>query len=177
MIKLLLFLLLAFTTNSLPIESTKTYTLPVLRQEFLNASKDEDAAKRFYEKMNSYNQEHPVKLAYKAASEAVMAKYTWNAYSKIKYVNTALDTFERAVALDIDNAEIRFLRFTLEYYIPRYLGLSRHIQEDKRIIIDSLKKYSESGMTVELARAIKDFMLSKDHCSEAEKKELKSIRI
>jgi tetratricopeptide (TPR) repeat protein len=177
MIKLILFILVAFTSSSLPVDNTKLYTLPVLRQEFLTASKDEDAAKRFYEKMNAYSQEHPVKIAYKAVSGAVMAKYTWNAYSKLKYVNTALDTFERAVAMDVDNPEIRFLRFTLEFYIPRYLGLSSHLQEDKRIVIEGLKKYSESGMSVELARAIKDFMLTKDHCSESEKKELRNIRI
>ncbi len=177
MIKLLLFILLAFTASNTLIENTRIYTLPVLRQEFLKASKDEEAAKHFYDKMSTYNQQHPVKLAYKAVAGAIMAKYTWNAYSKLKYVNTALDTFEKAVTMDEHNPEIRFLRFTLEFYIPRYLGLSNHLQEDKRLVIEGLKKYSEFGMSVELARAIKDFMVSKDHCSESEKRELGNIKI
>ncbi|WP_299820962.1 hypothetical protein [uncultured Pontibacter sp.] len=177
MITLFISLLLGVVVNVAPADRSKTYALAVLRQEYLQASKDEAAAKQFHKKMAAYTEKHPVRLAYKGGSEAVMAKYHWNPYSKLKYLRTAASYFEEAVALDKTNPEVRFLRFTVEHYIPRYLNLSGHLAEDKSIIIDNLKKYPNSSLSAEMARTIKDFMLTKDHCTEAEKQEIRSINI
>lgn len=116
-------------------------------------------------------------LAYKAASEAVMAKYVWNPYSKLKHLKTGGEMFAEAVALDAKHPEIRFLRFTVEHYVPRYLNMSQHLQEDKQLIIRSLQAYPRSGISAELARAMRDFMLQKDHCTEEEKKVLQQLKI
>ena len=175
MITFLLFLLLGFVTNVLPADNTKAYTLTTLRKDYLKASKDEAAARLFYKKMADYNERHPVVLAYKGASEAVMAKYNWNPYNKLKHVKTAGSIFKEAVALDNANPEIRFLRFTVEHYIPRYLNLSEHLKEDKGVIIEGLKKHPHSGMPTDMAKTIRDFMLTKDHCTEAEKEVLRNI--
>ncbi|GAB3204475.1 hypothetical protein ABID22_002565 [Pontibacter aydingkolensis] len=177
MITLSLFILLGLFIDNLPAENTRNYTLKELRNEYLQASKDEEAARRFHKKMAAFNEKQPVKLAYKASSEAVMAKYGWNPYNKLKHVKTAAAIFEEAVAMDRSHPEIRFLRFTVEHYIPRYLNLSEHIKEDKKLIIEGLKKHPKSGLSTEMAQTIKDFMLSKDHCTEAEKQEIKSIMI
>ncbi|AKD05270.1 hypothetical protein POKO110462_14555 [Pontibacter korlensis] len=154
-----------------------SYSLPKLRTEYLQASKSKDAAERFNKKMGDYGERDPVVLAYKAASEAVMAKYVWNPYSKLKQIRTAAAIFEEAVKLDHDHPEIRFLRFTVEHYVPRYLNLSQHIEEDKRVMISSLKAHPDSGISTELARTMRDFLLTKDHCTEAEKKEIRNIKI
>lgn len=177
MITLSLFLLLGLFFNDVPADNTRNYTLSELRNAYLQASKDEEAARRFYKKMAAFNEKHPVKLAYKASSEAVMAKYNWNPYTKLKHVKTAAAIFEEAVALDRSNPEVRFLRFTVEHYIPRYLNLSEHLDEDKKLIIEGLRNHPKSGMSTEMAQTIKDFMLTKDHCSEAEKQQIKSIVI
>ncbi|WP_162052745.1 hypothetical protein [Pontibacter pamirensis] len=153
------------------------YNVSKLRLQYLQASKEEAVAKQFHKKMSAYSENDPLLLAYKAASEAVMAKYVWNPYSKLKQVRTANAIFEDAVALDKDNAEIRFLRFTLQHYVPRYLNLSGQVEEDKDLIISSLQDYPNSGMSKPLARTIRDFMLTKDHCTEAEKKILRNINI
>ncbi|TPE42861.1 hypothetical protein [Pontibacter mangrovi] len=154
-----------------------SYTLSELRTEYLQASLDKDAAELFNKKMAAYREKDPVVLAYKAVSEAVMAKYLWNPYSKLKQLRTAAAIFDEAVALDKDHPEIRFLRFTVEHYVPRYLNLSGHLAEDKQVMIDSLKQHPASGISTELARTIRDFLLKKDHCTEAEKEEIRTIRI
>ena len=177
MITFLFCLLLGFFTIAPPADNTKAYTLATLRQEYLQASKDEVAARRFFKKMAEYDDKHPVKLAYKGGSEAVMAKYNWNPYTKLKHVKNAAVLFEEAVALDRTNPEIRFLRFTVEHYVPRYLNLSEHLQEDKQVIIEGLQKHPKSGVSTDMMRSIKDFMLTKDHCTEEEKEVLRNIVI
>ncbi|MEJ8801716.1 hypothetical protein [Pontibacter sp. H249] len=177
MINLLFFLLLGLVIEVSPADNTRIYNLSTLRQEYLKASKDEAAAKRFHKKMAAYEEKHPVRLAYRGASEAVMAKYAWNPYSKLKHVKTAAGIFEEAVGMDETNPEIRFLRFTVEHYIPRYLNLSGNLEADKAAIIEGLKKHPKSGMPTEMAKTIQSFMLTKDHCTEAEKQVIKSIVI
>lgn len=177
MSKRILFLfLLVFLYSGAWADSTR-YNVSQLRMQYLQASKEEAVAHKFHKRMSAYNDRDPLVLAYKAASEAVMAKYVWNPYGKLKQIKTANAIFADAVALDKDNAEIRFLRFTLEHYVPRYLNLSAHVEEDKKMIISSLQAYPESDLSEGLARTMRDFMLTKDHCTEAEKKILRNINI
>lgn len=158
-------------------DKSKAYKLPVLRTQFLEASKDSKAGRAFHELMNDYEDSHPVVLAYKAVSEAIMAKHVWNPYLKMKHLQRSSDIFEQAVNLDQENPEIRFLRFTVEHYVPRYLNMSRNLEEDKSQIIAGLQRHPKSGLSADMARNIRDFMLTKDHCTEEEKKQLKSIAL
>lgn len=153
------------------------YNLTELRQKYLKASQDSEAGKEFNKLMNDYTGKDPVVLAYKAASEATMAKYAWNPYLKLKHLKVSAELFDEAVKLNKSHPEIRFLRFTVEHYIPRYLKMSEHLTEDKKIIIGSLQKHPDSGFTTEWARTMRDFMLSKDHCTKEEKDILQSLKI
>ncbi|WP_266202262.1 signal peptidase II [Pontibacter kalidii] len=177
MLKILPFTLLLFIVQVALADTETRYDLSELRTEYLEASKDKTVAERFNKKMSQYGEKDPVVLAYKAASEAVMAKYVWNPYSKLKQIKTAAAIFEEAVALDRDHPEIRFLRFTVEHYVPRYLNLSPNLESDKKVMISSLKAYPDSEISAEFARTMRDFLLTKDHCTEAEKRELRRISI
>ncbi|WP_242920436.1 hypothetical protein [Pontibacter liquoris] len=156
---------------------TARYKVDELRLKYLKASTDENAAREFNKEMQAYNGQNALIKAYQAASVAVMAKYIWNPYGKLKQIKASSAIFEEAVKLDSRHPEIRFLRFTVEHYVPRYLDLSAHVDEDKRIVISSLQAYPKSELSQGVARTIRDFMLSKDHCTEAERKVLRNIRI
>lgn len=177
MTKHFLLVLLFFVVASAWASDTTRYSLNELRLKYQKASIDEATAKDFNKQMSSYDGKDPLIKAYQAASEAVMAKYVWNPYSKLKHLKTASAMFQEAVKWDAKQSEIRFLRFTVEHYVPRYLNLSEHVEEDKRIIISSLQAYPKSGMSEGLARTMRDFMLTKDHCTEAEKEILRNISI
>ncbi|MFT2010910.1 hypothetical protein ACMA1I_19705 [Pontibacter sp. 13R65] len=153
------------------------YNLSELRKQYLAASQDSEAGKNFYQLMSDYKEKEPVLMAYKAVSEATMAKYVWNPYQKLKHLKQSAAIFEEAVQLENRNPEIHFLRFTVEHYVPRYLNLSGHLAEDKKVILDSLKAHPKSGISTDWARTMRDFMLTKDHCTEEEKKALRSIKI
>lgn len=145
--------------------------------QFVEASEDSKAGRRFHELMSNYEDNNPVVLAYKAVSEAIMAKHVWNPYMKMKHLQRSSEIFEQAVQLDTSNPEIRFLRFTVEHYVPRYLNMSKNLQDDKAKIIAGLQRHPKSGLSTEMARDIRDFMLTKDHCTEQEKQKLKNIPI
>lgn len=175
--KILLTLLFAVCLQVTQAAAFTNYKLPELRLEYMAASKDEAAARDFYNKMEKYSGTDAVVLGYKAASEAVMAKYVWNPYYKMKHLNTAMDIFEEAVALNKENPEIRFLRFVVESHVPKYLNKSEHLQEDKSLIIEKLTQHPKSGISGQWARTMRDFLVAKDRCSEQEKQLLQSLKI
>ena len=45
---------------------------------------------------------------------------------------------ESAVEQESNNPEIRFLRFAVQSNIPRFLGLSREMRQDKAIVLQNL---------------------------------------
>ncbi|SIT86050.1 hypothetical protein SAMN05444128_1652 [Pontibacter indicus] len=172
----LLFAFLFISFSALA-DNTREYKLSKLRVQFLEASKDSKAGKEFHKLMSNYEDSNPVVLAYKAVSEAIMAKHVWNPYMKMKHLQKSSEIFEEAVQLDAANPEIRFLRFTVEHYVPRYLNLSKNLEDDKAKIIAGLERHPKSGLSNEMARDIRAFMLTKDHCTEQEKQRLKRISI
>jgi hypothetical protein len=177
MSRFILFILLIVCMPAVQAANATTYKLSELRVEYLAASKDEDAAKDFHAKMEKYSGKEPVVIGYKAASEAVMAKYVWNPYFKMKHLNTAMELFGEAVTLNKVNPEIRFLRFIVEYHIPGYLNMSQHMKEDKMIVIESLVAHPKSGINAPLARTMRDVLLEKERCTPKEKELLKSLKI
>ncbi|MEJ8755824.1 hypothetical protein WG947_02350 [Pontibacter sp. H259] len=175
--RFILFFLLVVGLQTAFATGYNNYKLSELRVEYLAASKDEDAAKEFYSKMEKYSGKEPVVIGYKAASEAVMAKYVWNPYFKMKHLNAAMELFDEAVAMNKVNPEIRFLRFVVEYHIPSYLNMSEHMKEDKAIVIESLVAHPKSGLNAPLARTMRDVLLEKERCTPEEKELLKSLKL
>ncbi|MDX5347497.1 MAG: hypothetical protein LPJ89_01665 [Hymenobacteraceae bacterium] len=150
-----------------------------LRNSYAKATKNEEAGISFHEHMRQYKENEPVVLGYKAASEAVMAKYCWSPYSKLKHLKTSSEIFNKAVKLAPANPEIRFLRYTVEYYIPRYLNMSSHVEEDKKVFLESVLRYPNSGVDRNAAVLMRSFLLSEkeNHCTESEKQKLQQVKI
>jgi hypothetical protein len=161
---------------STPVYETN-YKIADLRKQYELSTKDKDTGEKFYNQMMSYKDNNPVVLGYKAASFAVMAKYAWAPYSKLKFLRQSAATFNTAVAMDNGNPEIRFLRYTIENYIPRYLEMSAHVEEDKALVLQHLLNYPNCAFDAEGFKVIRGFMLKGDHCTEQQKKQLMQIKI
>ena len=153
--------------------TSEVYKVSELRHYYQKASKNAETGQSFHKFMAGYEGKEPIIIGFKAVSEAVMAKYAWSPYSKLKHLKTASALFDQAVMLDAENPEIRFLRYTVEYYIPRYLNMSSHIEQDKKMVVESLLKYPKSGLDAETYRLMRDFLLNANHLTEQEKQQLR----
>ncbi|WP_378015967.1 hypothetical protein [Adhaeribacter terreus] len=169
-------LLYIFLTFGIGLGTTEAYKVSELRTYYQKASKCPETGQSFHKYMARYEGKEPVILGFKAVSEAVMAKHVWGPYSKLKHLKSSAALFDQAVTLDADNPEIRFLRYTVEYYIPRYLNMSSHVEQDKKIVMESLLKYPKSGLDAESYKLMRDFLLSSEHLNEAEKQQLRTIK-
>ncbi|WP_139362263.1 hypothetical protein [Hymenobacter sp. CRA2] len=154
---------------------TTPYALPKLRQHYRQAAADEAASRRFYELMNAYTERDAVVLAYKAASEAIMAKHTGGLFDKLDRVKSASRQFDHAVQLNPRNPEIRFLRFSIESNLPGFLGASKHVDEDREMLTTTLLQHPKSGLDAESFRVVRDFMLTHEHVRGPQAAQLRQL--
>ena len=80
------------------------------------------------------NTSNPVFLAYLGAYQTIWANHVINPFSKLSTFNKGKKNLQKAVSLDGDNVEIRFLRYSIQKNAPKFLGYSDNLTEDKKFI-------------------------------------------
>jgi len=145
-----------------------------LRRHFELASADKAAGEKFYKLLADYKEGNALVLGYKGAAEAIRARDA-SMFNKMTFIQDAARTFEQAVALDPHNAEIRFLRFSVESNIPAFLGMSKNVDADKDIVVKALMKHPNSGLLPEVFQSVRAFMVKRGHVSKAEAQQLSKL--
>ena len=143
------------------------YSLPHLRRQYQQAAASKEAGEKFHKLMAAYNKQDAVVLAYKAAAEAIRARDA-SMFNKLTYVQQASKLFDQAVKLDDDNAEVRFLRLSVESNLPSFLGLSQHVEEDRQFLVSTLLKHPQSGLDTESFGLVRDFLVQRGHVSDTD---------
>lgn len=143
----LLYCLIALLISS---KTSSTSELAIARNLYFNAPNNEQAATNFLAYIDGYDGYHATLLAYKAAAIAIMAKHYTLPTSKIKAVKKAVPIFEKAISLAPKNSEIRFLRFSVEMNIPKFLGMKDHLEEDKLQFINNFSAISDLDLKLKL---------------------------
>jgi hypothetical protein len=151
------------------------YNPTILRRHYEQAAANKEAGEKFYNLLHDYKAQDALVLGYKAASEAIRARDA-SMLNKLTYVQQAAHTFEQAVALDPTNAEIRFLRFSVESNLPAFLGLSKHVDEDKAFLLTAALQHPRSGLDEEAFRTVRGFLVGRGHVSEAQAEQLAQVK-
>jgi tetratricopeptide (TPR) repeat protein len=110
------------------------YSIAQVRSLYGQGVEDEAAAKKLLDLVIVGDQNDPLLLGYRGGAEALLAKHAWNPYAKLDYLDKSMKTLQRAIDLDPQNTEIRFIRFSIQFYVPRFLGLSKNLKEDAHVI-------------------------------------------
>jgi hypothetical protein len=146
-----------------------------LRRHYELAAADKSAGEKFYKLLADYKDRDGLVLAYKGASEAIRARDA-SMFNKLTYVQDAAKTFEQAVSIDPQNPEIRFLRFSVESNLPAFLGLSKHVDEDKEMLLSAALSHPKSGLDAEAFRTVRDFLVERGHVSEGDAQKLSKVK-
>ncbi|SFP99800.1 hypothetical protein [Hymenobacter arizonensis] len=166
------FLVSSFTSANTNVPSP--YDPSNLRRHYEQAAADKAAGEKFYKLLADYKDRDALVLGYKGAAEAIRARDA-SMFNKMSYVQDAARTFEQAVSLDPQNPEIRFLRFSVESNLPAFLGLSKHVDEDKEMLLNAALKHPKSGLDPEAFRTVRHFLVERGHVSDEEAQRLKKV--
>ena len=147
-----------------------------IRNLFNDAVKDDNSRKIFYKYMADIQSKQPVVIAYKASAKALEAKDAWNPINKLSYLKEASQLFENAISQEPKNIELRFLRFSVQYYTPRWLGMSDELNEDKNVIITYINDYKKLNIDEGVLSWIQTFMIESGYCTKNEINTIKAAK-
>ena len=137
------------------ISNAQERSIHKLRHEFYLSTLDYQNAFPLIDKLNKISDPNALELAYRAATQAILAKPGWNVFKKLGYLRRSRQSFLKAIEMDMKDVEIRFLRLSVEHHIPRYLGFSRHIAHDKQVIMENIERFKQK----ELPQEISDYII------------------
>src|SRR5688500_15858229 len=130
-----------------------------IRKMFYSATESSKEANLFHNKMKEGDRSNPTIIGYRGMAEMVMAKHSYNPLAKLTCFKNGKVLLEKAIKLDNQNTELRFLRLSIQTNAPSFLGYNENTEEDKEMIL----KYFSDGNAVkedwDLEQRMKAFVL------------------
>jgi hypothetical protein len=148
--------------------------IELARKEFKKAAFNDKVTNEVYQVLVSSKTQDPLTQAYVAYFTALKARHVTSPYEKITYVRSFDNAIKKAVALAPDNFEIRFLRFSIQDKLPTYLGYSKELAVDKKIIMQKIQSNSVD-VPANFKKDMKAVLLNSKTLSIAEKKIIEKI--
>ena len=150
---------------------SKYIPLNEVRLLFNKSASNEESCKKLMSVLNQYNETNNSTLAaYKACATMMMANHVFNPLNKLSNFNKGKELLEKCVAVDKENTEIRYLRFTIQSNAPAFLGYNNSISNDKAFLLNAVNDISD----LQLKRIIISFLKSSEYLTSKEKQNIKS---
>ncbi len=163
-LSLILILLLHFTNIKEDSELIK------IRNLYENAAIKEEAQVKLNLLLLNIKPESYLLSGYKGANIMIGASYVFNPISKLNKFNKGRKLVEDAIKNEPNNLELRYLRFTLQTNLPRFLGYTNQINRDKIFMINQLGVLKD----LDLRFRIVTYLLASSWCNESDLKKLEA---
>lgn len=175
MIKQRILIFLLFASISICKAQLSPKEIAVLKIDLIKAVENSKLTDSLSDKLNKLPNKTALTTGYCGTLEALKAKHSWNPYNKIKYVKVSLRTMQKAIDMDKENLEIRFMRFSIEHFTPSFLGFSKDLPIDRKEIIKHYQNRNFGVADQELIKNVAKFMIESKRCTTEEIKILKKF--
>ena len=92
----------------------------------------------------------------------------------MEFLRKAEKTLQKAIGMEPENPELRFLLFSSQHYLPSFLGMSPHLEEDRVAMVKHLVSFAQNPANALAAEVIARFLVQSKRCTPAELKIVKS---
>lgn len=111
-----------------------------VRDLFLEAYISKSNCDRFGDKINSLNEKRSILLkGYEGCYYFIKCKFTNNVIDKFFYFNKGKKLLEATIKKKPDSVELRFLRYTIQKNLPRFLFYYDNIDKDLIFVKNNIK--------------------------------------
>ncbi len=154
---------------------SQSFSLDEIRQQFFEGWEGSCGAQSLADKLSVIETEgDPVFLAYRGAAESTLANCEFFPWNKLKQFNKGREQIEKAVKLNPENYEIRFIRFTVQSNIPGILDYN-NLDEDKKFILKSLTLQLCQSNPHDFCYTIMPILINSDLLTQKEKEKLSKL--
>ena len=146
----------------------QTSDLDALRNAYSKANTSNEGAKNFIELADKSSSSDPLIKGYKAAAKILEAKVTTEKNKRKSFVKSGATELETVIKSNPNNVEMRLIRMSIQENIPKIVGYSKNLKEDKAFIISNYAKQNPA-----LKTHIKKFAMQSKTMTATEKNSLK----
>lgn len=139
-----------------------------LREEFFQVVYDWSKAEGLLKKIKDAKNSSPLFIAYEGSCEVICSNNQSGIFIKFDYIKNGLKKLDHAVGLSSHNAEIRFLRFSIQHNIPGILGMSKDLDQDKNFILQNCSVDLLKDLKPDQLNYIVKFMEESGRCTKEE---------
>ncbi|WP_052266483.1 hypothetical protein [Pedobacter kyungheensis] len=168
MVKLRILLFILFSGIGLAQAQLSPKEITLLKANMVKAIESSKLTDSLFKSLDKLPNKTALITGYTGTLQALKAKHSWNPYNKIKFVSRSLKTMQKAIDMDKENMEIRFMRFSIEFYTPSFLGFSKDLATDKKEIVKHYQNENFGMADRELVRNVAKFMIDSKRCTAAE---------
>lgn len=142
--------------------------LDALRNAYTKANASNDGAKNFIDLSDKHSSSDPLMKGYKAAAQILEAKVTTEKNKRKSFVKSGATELESVIKSNPNNVELRLIRMSVQENIPKIVGYSKNLKEDKAYILTNYTKQNAA-----LKVYIKKFAMQSKTMTATEKNSLK----
>jgi|TARA_B110000967_G_C18796675_1_gene516144 hypothetical protein len=115
----------------------QTNNLDTIRKEYLETIQSEARIIQLLNTCEKYKDNSTIS-AYKTVAKLMLIEYDNNPLTKLKLFTKYTKKLDSIVTNNINNLEIRFLRFCTQKQTPRFLGYNDNLELDYKFIIQNI---------------------------------------
>ena len=138
-----------------------------LRNAYSKANLSNEGAKNFIQLADKNSSSDPLVKGYKAAAKILEAKVTTEKNKRKSFVKSGATDLEAVIKSNPNNVELRVIRMSVQENIPKIVGYSKNLKEDKTYILTNYSKQNSSLKTY-----IKKFAMQSKTMTATEKNAL-----
>ncbi|MCX8534469.1 hypothetical protein [Chryseobacterium luquanense] len=142
--------------------------LDALRNAYSKANSSNEGAKNFIDLADKNSSSDALTKGYKAAAEILEAKVTTEKNKRKSFVKSGATELESVIKSNPNNVELRLIRMSVQENIPKIVGYSKNLKEDKVFILSNYAKQNAALKTY-----IKKFAMQSKTMTATEKNSLK----
>jgi hypothetical protein len=146
----------------------QTSDLDALRNAYSKANTSNEGAKNFIELADKSSSSDLLIKGYKAAAKILEAKVTTEKNKRKSFVKSGATELETVIKYNPNNVEMRLIRMSIQENIPKIVGYSKNLKEDKAYI---LSNYTRQNSVLKVY--IKKFAMQSKTMTSTEKNSLK----
>ncbi len=149
----------------------QTYTRPQLRESFLVFRSNKVYRDSIVNIFNKLQKRSPDEECYMGICFAFQIKEQPSNWAKLKLVFKARNHLNAGVQGKPNDPELRYLRFVFEHYLPSFLGLNKHVEDDLALIIKEMHFVDDNPR---LKKMVLAFLLKTNRCTEEQNNRIKA---
>ena len=127
----------------------------VIRQLYQKAASSEVACRDLLAMTDGNSGERDAyKLGYRGAAAMMMARFVFNPVSKLAWFRRGREWLDMAIRMDIEAAELRYLRYCVQISCPRFLGYHGEAGADRRYLLGAVDSLTDRELIIMIREAL-----------------------